>query len=166
MVENYASNLVTYKFRQARFRVSTNATKSGKHAIVAHDDGTENIIFVTPLQLSHILCGLECMRHPWNWATLVKLQLDVKVWSFYELMEKMVFHDFRSMHDNFTCWGKKWYFALSYSVVLLLLLNSLTLNWLVVKKIMTLDRCVIILHVDGEKKTFHDFRSMCDHCAC
>ena len=60
-------------------------------------------------------------------------------------------------------------FALACSLASLLLLNVLTLRWLV-EKILTLDQCVIIFHVDGEENSvpmvFHDIVSMCDHFAC
>ena len=46
MVANYERNLAIGKFRKTRVRVSTNATKSGKDAIVVHDDALVNIIFI------------------------------------------------------------------------------------------------------------------------
>ena len=82
--------------------------------------------------------------------------LDTSLWR----KEKIIFHEFRSTCDHFSCWG---------NVVSLSLLNASTLGWLSVKKYdfrLMYDHFVCLWRKKDIPIVFHDFRSTYDHFAC
>ena len=104
--------------------------KSVKDVIVAHDDVSVNTMFVTPLQLVHLLCGFN-VKYSWKWCELPKKSKNMVFWVCLWCCVIIIIIEYINFAS--AC-SKK--------------MKKMLLQWCC----MILDQRMIILHVTGRKK--------------